>query len=187
MVTARAGAWAARRAFARDEEARNPVWCYERYGQSITELPDGRVVEVGGEHEDSYDPDFCIYNDVVVHDGRGEFTIFGYPKDVFPPTDFHTATLVGGWIYLIGSLGYLGERGHGRAQVLRLSVDDFHVERVETRGDDPGWISKHRARLCGTAIHVSGGKVDTEEVYVDNDHEFVLDLGTHTWTRTNGS
>lgn len=31
------------------------------------------------------------------------------------------------------------------------------------------------------------GKVDTGEVYADNDQEFVLDLGTHTWTRTNGS
>jgi len=26
------------------------------------QLPDGRLVSVGGEHEDYYDPDFCIYN-----------------------------------------------------------------------------------------------------------------------------
>lgn len=184
MVSARAGAWSARRAFARGEEARDAVWCYERYGQSITELPDGRIVEVGGEHEDFYDPDFCIYNDVVVHDGLGGFTIYGYPKEVFPPTDFHTATLVGAWIYLVGSLGYRGERDHGRAQVFRLSVDDFRVERVETRGDDPGWISKHRAQLHAPAsIHVSAGKVDTGQAYTDNGQEFVLDLGTHTWRR----
>jgi hypothetical protein len=29
-------------------------------------LPDGRLIRIGGEHEDYYDPDFQIYNDVVV-------------------------------------------------------------------------------------------------------------------------
>jgi hypothetical protein len=82
-----------------------PVWCFDRFGRTITELPDGRFVEIGGEHEDSYDPDFCIYNDVVVHQGDGTFQILGYPRHVFPPTDFHTATLVGGDIYIIGGLG----------------------------------------------------------------------------------
>lgn len=51
-----------------DEEKRSfvdaPLWCYQRFGRSITILPDGRIVEIAGEHEDSYDPDFCIYNDV---------------------------------------------------------------------------------------------------------------------------
>ena len=35
-----------------------PGWCFDRYGQSSTELPDGRVVLIAGEHEDGYDPDF---------------------------------------------------------------------------------------------------------------------------------
>jgi hypothetical protein len=26
-------------------------------------------VQIGSEHEDDYDPDFCIYNDVFVHGG----------------------------------------------------------------------------------------------------------------------
>lgn len=39
-----------------------PVWCFQRYGQTKTKLPDGRWILVGGEHEDWYDPDFCIYN-----------------------------------------------------------------------------------------------------------------------------
>ena len=43
---------------------------------------------MGGEHEDFYDPDFCIYNDVVVYDGHGDFTIYGYPKEVFPSHGF---------------------------------------------------------------------------------------------------
>ena len=37
-------------------------WCFKRFGATSTRLPDGRVVCVGGEHEDYYDPDFCIYN-----------------------------------------------------------------------------------------------------------------------------
>jgi hypothetical protein len=43
-----------------------PCWCFRRFGQSKTQLPDGRTVLIGGEHEDFYDPDFYIYNDVVV-------------------------------------------------------------------------------------------------------------------------
>jgi hypothetical protein len=35
---------------------------------SLTLLPDGRAIQIGGEHEDYYDPDFCIYNDVFVHE-----------------------------------------------------------------------------------------------------------------------
>lgn len=43
-----------------------PTWCFDRFGRSTAWLPDGRVVLIAGEHKDSYDPDFCIYNDVVV-------------------------------------------------------------------------------------------------------------------------
>ena len=41
----------------RDE---GPIWTFSRYGATRTVLPDGRSVCVGGEHEDFYDPDFCI-------------------------------------------------------------------------------------------------------------------------------
>ena len=104
-------AWSAGQHYA-DVKVRSPVWCAQRFGQSITFLEDGRVVQVGGEHEDSYDPDFCIYNDVFVHEGEA-IRIHGYPEDVFPPTDFHTATLLGREIVLIGSLGYVGTRKLG--------------------------------------------------------------------------
>jgi hypothetical protein len=52
-----------------------PVWCAQRLGQSMTILPDGRIVQIGGEHEDFYDPDFCIYNDVIVHEVDGTLRI----------------------------------------------------------------------------------------------------------------
>jgi hypothetical protein len=91
-----------------------PFWSWQRFGRTSTPLADGRTIHIAGEHEDAYDPDFCIYNDVVVEhpDGRREF--FLYPKDVFPPTDFHTATLIGHEIVLIGSLGYSPLRARGR-------------------------------------------------------------------------
>src|SRR5690606_30371083 len=57
--------------------ARPPGWCFHRFGQSSTALPDGRVVLIAGEHEDHYDPDFHIYNDVVVRHPDGRLEIFG--------------------------------------------------------------------------------------------------------------
>ena len=101
-----------------------PIWCANRIGQSLTLLQDGRVVQVAGEHEDGYDPDFCIYNDVIVHHPDGRLEIIGYPESLFPPTDFHTATLVGDRIIVIGSLGYQGSRVYGTTPVFALSIDD---------------------------------------------------------------
>lgn len=40
----------------------SPGWCFNRFGATRPKLPDGRTVCIGGEHEDSYDPDFYIYN-----------------------------------------------------------------------------------------------------------------------------
>ncbi len=48
-----------------------PVWCHDRMGISLTPLPDGRFIQIAGEPEDGYDPDFCIYNEVLIHDGKG--------------------------------------------------------------------------------------------------------------------
>lgn len=89
---------------------RGPVFSFDRFGRSITKLPDGRMVFIAGEHEDSYDPDFCIYNDVCVIDGAGSLDYYLYASDVFPPTDFHSATLIGDAIWIIGCLGYRQQR-----------------------------------------------------------------------------
>ena len=78
MVRSGVSAWNARDTFADTDRYDKPVWCYSRFGRTITELPDGRIVEISGEHEDFYDPDFCIYNDVVVYEGDGNLKIFGY-------------------------------------------------------------------------------------------------------------
>ena len=170
------------------ERYHRATWCADRFGQSLTFLPDGRIVQVAGEHEDFGDPDFCIYNDVFVHDVDGSITIYGYPDDLFPPTDFHTATLVGEYIYLIGSVGYPGARGFDTTPVYRLDVVNFEIERLETSGESPGWIGRHRAKLLSPhEVCISDGKVivrngDKEE-FVDNHQSFVLDLSTLVWRR----
>lgn len=186
MVRNGGAAWSAKGVFDDTDNYDHPVWCYSRFGRTITELGDGRIIEIAGEHEDFYDPDFCIYNDVVVYDGKGDFTIFGYPQDVFPPTDFHSATLVGEYIYIIGSLGYRGQRNYQEIPVYRLHCDTYKIEKVTTKGDKPGWISRHKAfyEEPGT-IYITGGKVcvmvNDKEEYVDNSLDYALDLATLTW------
>lgn len=61
------------------DEREHPVWCFRRFGGTRTPVPDrGIVVAIGGEHEDHYDDDFCIYNDVVVFsDEYGGTEIYG--------------------------------------------------------------------------------------------------------------
>ena len=44
------------------EDSKDPVWCFNRFGATETKLPDGRLVCIGGEHDDVNEPDFCIYN-----------------------------------------------------------------------------------------------------------------------------
>jgi hypothetical protein len=170
-------------------EREDPVWSHNRFGMSTTPLPDGRFVQIAGEHEDHYDPDFCIYNDVFIHDGRGTFEILGYPKEVFPQTDFHSATLVGEKIYIIGNLGYLHERKSGHTPVFALHVDSGEIETVPTSGECPGWIHSHEAILeeAGTIL-VTGGKVwttasDGEQTLEKQGERYRLDLAKGEWRK----
>lgn len=187
MVAFGGTAYAARQQFGDDPLKAGAVWCHSRFGRSFTELPNGRVIEIGGEHEDYYDPDFCIYNDVIVHRGDGRFDIYGYPREVFPPTDFHSATLFGDHIYIIGSLGYMDERRFGVTPVYRLNIHTLAIEAVETEGEAPGWIYEHRARLVGSAIEITGGKicdlVDGEEDHESNLGKYALELDAMVWSR----
>lgn len=162
----------------------DPVWCADRFGQSITFLPDGRVVQIAGEHEDGYDPDFGIYNDVFVHEPNGEITIFVYPEKVFPPTDFHTANLVGDHIYIVGNVGYPEQRRVGFTQVCRLDTRHFVMEPLETTGESPGWLSRHRALVAGEDLVVFGGDVWNGKKLKFNEHVFRLNLKTLVWCKS---
>ncbi len=106
-----------------------------RFGMSCTVLDD-KTIFIGGEHEDYYDPNFCIYNDVIVVSNDNEnptVRVYGYPKDVFPPTDFHCSIVIGDYIWIVGCIGYSWQRGH-KIQVCRLHVPSMQMETVVTTG-----------------------------------------------------
>jgi ankyrin repeat protein len=187
MIRTGMSAYHASMQFGNRDSVADPVWCFARYGMSFTELPDGRFVQIGGEHEDFYDQDFCIYNDVVNHDRSGTFQVFGYTEDLFPPTDFHSATYFNGSIWIVGRLGYSGRRNFGTTPVYRLACSTWHIEQVTTEGDNPGWIFGHRARLeptgtlliwAGEICHIVG----EEEAVSANTQRYRLDFQTRQWT-----
>jgi len=164
-----------------------PMWCFDRFGTSETPLPDGRVVHIGGEHEDAYDPDFFIYNDVIVTAPDGGIAIYGYPTEVFPPTDFHSATLAGGSIFIIGCLGHPDQRVRQTTPVYKLAPDSMSISQVETSGESPGWIYRHSARLSdnGQCIIVSAGErwLGREYPTIENIDSWSLNTLTGEWQR----
>ncbi len=189
MVRINGSAWAARSQFG-DEDSFNdmPVWCYDRFGKTITAIGNDEFIEIAGEYEDYYDPDFCIYNEVFHQKGDGNFTIYQYPKNVFPPTDFHTATLVGRNIYIIGNLGYEQDRHYGITPVYRLDVKNFKIEKLNTNGECPGWIYNHSTDLVGESIlRIQGGEIlegsEGNEIHRYNTLDFDLDLDTLKWKK----
>jgi ankyrin repeat protein len=167
------------------ESTSYPSWCFDRFGMSLTLLPDGRAVHIGGEHEDFYDPDFCIYNDAVVHERNGMFRVYGYPAEVFPPTDFHTATYHEESIIIIGGLGYQDQRQYGTTPVYRLDCRTWKITPQPTIGYGPGWIHKHQASILGNELRITGGKIlavhDGKEMMIDNQKRYRLSLSTFTW------
>ena len=188
------------------EDDSPPRYTFDRFGQSRTVLPDGTVVWIAGEHEDFYDPDFKIYNDVLVirplppatakgndtYDANGTsqprcrpMELYGYPEEVFPPTDFHTATLVGSRIWIIGNTGYKHNRREGKTQVLVLNTATFAIERVLTTGTMPGWLFRHDARLSREAneIIVSGGEIQINAALAPLDGDYALNLATKVWRK----
>jgi hypothetical protein len=184
----RVNAYQVRRHFGIDAQPQGAGWTHQRFGQSRTELPDGRVVAIAGEHEDSYDPDFFIYNDVIVTSADGAIELYGYPTEVFAPTDFHSATHVGEQIVVIGNLGYARKRKR-TTPIVALETAAFTIAPVEARGDDPGWLSDHTAELSsdGRRITVRGGRreidVGGEPRLRENPDAYTFELDERVWTR----
>ena len=177
------------------EKDRTAIWSFRRIGYSMTPVYNEWRVYIGGEHDDSYDPDFLIYNDVIVRGPAGEVWIYAYPRDAFIPTDFHTATLLdesSGYsssladgILIIGGLGYERDREFWSTPVHWLSLDDMSIRKLETTGDLPGWIHMHQTHECGyNQLMITGGKVLTPEGdFVNNTGKYVLDLLKLRWTK----
>lgn len=157
-------------------------WSMDRMGQTCTLLPDGREILIGGEFEDGYDPLFWIYNDVIVKHPDGKIEIFGYPRHIFAPTDFHTATLVGDTIWLIGSAGYPDERDFSQTSVYKLNIHTYKIEKVETR-NSMGWVFKHSATLKDNQIIIKGGDIlQADNLPMrENFDEWALNLKTLIW------
>lgn len=83
---------------------------------------------------------FLIYSSAVM----------GYLKEVFPPTDFHSVTPVGEFIHIIGCRSYPQERISGGNSVYSLHCESLAIEKLETGGEQPGWISNQKAiNRCG--------------------------------------
>jgi len=173
-----------------DHDFLGPAWCFARMGQSVTPLPDGRAVLISGEHEDHYDQDFNIYNDVTVYHPDGSLDIFGYPREIFPPTDFHTATLIGDRIVIIGNFGYPQDRRKGETQVAELDLSTWKMRLVPTSGESPGWIHSHVAEsgLDRESIVVRAGLIDSTVregkcPLLENPDQWSLDLERWQWSR----
>ncbi|MEP7066909.1 MAG: hypothetical protein ABI889_12810 [Gemmatimonadota bacterium] len=167
-------------------ENREPGWSFARFGMSTTALTDGRTIHIAGEHEDAYDPDFHIYNDVIVRNADGSIEILGYPREVFPPTDFHSATVLRDRIIIVGSLGYPADRAAETTQVAELDLGTFSIALRPTSGAPPGWIHRHSAVLDRNSIVVSGGLVatgDRARALRDNGDDWRLDLASWRWKR----
>jgi hypothetical protein len=165
-----------------------PIWTFDRMGATRSQLSDGRVVCVGGEHEDFYDPDFYIYNDVVTIGPAGQIAIYGYPKEVFPPTDFHTATVAGDRIFIIGCLGYKDDRRPDHTPVYALDLSQYRISEIATSGEKPGWISEHEASYDQKGIiTIRRGQVirerDGHQRTRRNLEDYALDLKSWVWQR----
>jgi hypothetical protein len=187
LIESRLDAYSANKAFNGPSSiGAGPMWCFQRFGQSTTGLPDGRSVLIGGEHEDHYDADFHIYNDVVIAAENERPRILGYPREVFPPTDFHSATLIGERIVVIGNLGYPEDRRADSTQVLVVDCKDWSVSIVQSTGNAPGWIHDHQAALQGDArILITGGKVDRGAgvSLTENIDDWLLHIDGWRWER----
>jgi hypothetical protein len=165
-----------------------PIWTFDRMGQTRTPLPDGRLVCIGGEHEDWYDPDFYIYNDVVILGPEDQVEIYGYPREIFPPTDFHTATLIGNRLLIIGCLGYTEDRRPGHTPVYALDLSDYRITAIPTSGQMPGWLFRHEAEAdAQRTIIVRGGEIiedrGDEQRFRRNVEEYALDTQSWLWCR----
>lgn len=185
MIRSGLSAFEAREYFPKDSASAGPVWCFQRRRWSQTSMADGSAVIIGGSHEDFYDPDFAIYNDVVVCHMSGTVDIYGYPPDKFLPTDGHTATLVGDEIWIIGCIGYKHDRVLGTTPIHCLELDTMSIREVQPKGDEPGWIYAHEGIHWKKedSILIWGGSIMTESGAVANQAMWAFSLADHLWRR----
>ena len=161
-----------------------PVWTYRRNWRtgSIIPLPDGRYIEIGGEYFE-YDgsPNNWTYNDVIVHNGKGNCDIYIYPEEVFPPLCGHTATLVNQHIYIIGedcaNESESDIKSSDHTHLFRLDIATMKIEKIETSGDIPDQVGRHYASYDGKS------KIIIQKVDYGNNHKYTLCLESIRWKK----
>ena|GEM_PF-5990773 len=158
------------------------TWTANRDQQSLTELPDGRVVLIGGENEEHFLKS-VVYNDVIVVHPDGEFELYDYPPSIFPCTTPASATVIKDSIYVI-AVAMLGSLEPTELSVFRLNLDDYSIDPILTTGDNPGVLFYHRASLIEpNLIKVYDGRYSIGGETVQNDEIFLFDTATNTWTK----
>lgn len=161
-----------------------PKWCTSRFGSSYHFLKDGTFLQIGGEYEDSYDPEFNIYNDVISIGPDGTVDLFFYPEQSFPPTDFHSSTKLEDQIIIIGGLGYQKDRVTGKTNMFALNLGNFTISPIRFSGDPPGWIYKHTTLLDeqNKCLYVMEGQKWIDGKIVENKSVYRFDLKKKHWS-----
>jgi hypothetical protein len=162
-----------------------PIWSAYRFGQSLTQLPDGRWVEIGGLHNDSQDT--AIFNDVIVT-MEGEPRLFRYPAADFRPVYRHAAVLVENSIFIIGGKPWVPPPFDHETEVYKLDLRSMSIDKVDVVGPSPGYIFDHSAWLVeGNKIQIFGGErrfISSEEKEPPegrSNFEWQIDLERMAW------
>lgn len=162
-----------------------PIWSAYRFGQSLTQLPDGRWVEIGGLHNDAHDT--AIFNDVILTT-KGEPRLFRYPEADFPPIYCHAAVFIEDSIFIIGGKPWTPPPADHETEVYRLNLKSMAINKVNVSGPSPGYIFDHSAWLVqGNKIQIFGGErrfISSEEQIPPegrSNFEWQIDLERMAW------
>jgi len=127
----------------------------------------------------------CTLSETTLNDGT--LLICPCAREEFSPTDFHSATLVGNVIFIVGGLGYPEQRVEGRTPVFRLELETMVITPVEASGEAPGLIHRHSAELDadGCSIVIRGGELwlGPGRSMQENIDTWSLNVANGHWTR----
>jgi len=122
----------------------NAWFCFRREKRTVTELPDGREVLIGGQFSRPGGCPCChgevyTFNDVVVlmPNREGILHIWSYPKAEFPPVFDHAAVYIPSLeeIWIIG--GRRKEVKEEETLVFALRLQDWSIRKIVTHGPTP--------------------------------------------------
>ena len=108
-----------------------PIYSFDRLGQA-TKIFNGKKIYIGGSYEDSYDPDFFIYNDIVVIDDNN-IDIYIYPQDVFPPIEDAIVEERDGKLIISGGTQYIADYREDREFNWAFTTKDNNTYELDLR------------------------------------------------------